>query len=294
MANRRMISKDILESPRFLNLSSSAKNLYVYCLLNADDEGVVVLLKVQRIIKARPKHVQELVEEGFIEVLEENNLAYIPHFSEQNRIQPSRKKESIYFDMLKSHFNQKKQVNQNQKNDNSENTSVEGDIGKENVNKMSDKCRKDYNNSTPKCQQNDDEQSTNSRQNVDKMMTNSRQNADKMSDQYSEVEESEVEYSLGECSTACVDNTHTTDIKYQLGNEILTFREYEQLLKDHPQKTVDSVIARIINKPYKGCLNCATIDEWCSEKKQKISIYSDLLEQGLKKIVEEGVSKDGV
>ena len=41
MAERRMFSKTIINSDLFLDLPSSAQNLYFYLSLNADDEGFV-------------------------------------------------------------------------------------------------------------------------------------------------------------------------------------------------------------------------------------------------------------
>lgn len=41
MAERRMLSKTIINSGLFLDLLSSAQNLYFHLSLNADDEGFV-------------------------------------------------------------------------------------------------------------------------------------------------------------------------------------------------------------------------------------------------------------
>ena len=41
MAERRMFSKTIINSDLFLDLPSSAQNLYFHLSLNADDEGFV-------------------------------------------------------------------------------------------------------------------------------------------------------------------------------------------------------------------------------------------------------------
>lgn len=80
--------------------------------------------------------------------------------------------------------------------------------------------------------------------------------------QYSVVEGSIGKDSIGECSA--VPDTHT--ISYTLGSESLTEAEYQDLVKAFTKPVVDSVINRILNKPYRGCLNPATIQSWCKER----------------------------
>ena len=74
--------------------------------------------------------------------------------------------------------------------------------------------------------------------------------------QYSVVEDSIDKDSIGEC-------------KYQLGKEILTDTQYNNLLQSYPQKLLDEVINRIISHPYIGCLNVNTISQWCMEAKKR-------------------------
>ena len=74
--------------------------------------------------------------------------------------------------------------------------------------------------------------------------------------QYSVVEDSIGKDSICEC-------------KYQLGKEILTDTQYNNLLQSYPQKLLDEVINRIISHPYIGCLNVNTISQWCMEAKKR-------------------------
>ena len=76
--------------------------------------------------------------------------------------------------------------------------------------------------------------------------------------QYSVVEDSIGKDSIGEC-------------KYQLGKEILTDTQYNNLLQSYPKKLLDEVINRIISHPYIGCLNVDTISQWCKEAKKRQS-----------------------
>lgn len=84
--------------------------------------------------------------------------------------------------------------------------------------------------------------------------------------QCSVVEDSVGKVSKVECSEVPVD----THIKYRLDNEILTEKDYEELVGTFERSTVDGVIKRIIGKPYHGCLNAAKISSWCEEQGRKV------------------------
>ena len=68
--------------------------------------------------------------------------------------------------------------------------------------------------------------------------------------------------SIDKCSVSA----HTPSIKYRLANEFLTEEDYNTLLRTYKTETVEDVIKRILGKPYHGCLNRETIDDWCREK----------------------------
>ena len=59
------------------------------------------------------------------------------------------------------------------------------------------------------------------------------------------------------------------ECKYQLGKEILTDIQYNNLLQSFPKQLLDEVINRIISHPYIGCLNVNTISQWCMEVKKR-------------------------
>ena len=65
------------------------------------------------------------------------------------------------------------------------------------------------------------------------------------------------------------DKDRTGECRYQLGKEILTDTQYNNLLQSYPQKLLDEVINRIISHPYIGCLNVNTISQWCMEAKKR-------------------------
>lgn len=41
MAERRMFSRSVVESARFLKMPVSSQNLYFHLVMNADDDGIV-------------------------------------------------------------------------------------------------------------------------------------------------------------------------------------------------------------------------------------------------------------
>lgn len=81
--------------------------------------------------------------------------------------------------------------------------------------------------------------------------------------------------SIGECSVYELD----THIKYQLDDEILTEADYAHLINKYPSTVVDSVIGRILTKPYHGCLNVAKIADWSSEQAKSVCVSSSDLKE---------------
>ena len=72
-----------------------------------------------------------------------------------------------------------------------------------------------------------------------------------------------------------------TEITAQLGSEVLTKDTYLSLVNDYSEETVKSVVNKILEHPYTGCLNEKTIREWCEEqtsarqrKKEKLNNMS--------------------
>lgn len=95
MAKRRCFSIDFYESDKFLDLSSDAKALYLGLLLRADDDGVVINPKiVLRLTGIETKALEELYENSLL--LNIDGVCIIKHWLCHNKIQPTRKVESIY------------------------------------------------------------------------------------------------------------------------------------------------------------------------------------------------------
>lgn len=81
MANRRMFSKSVVESGRFLKMSISARALYFHLGINADTEGFVEAFKVMRIAGTTAADLHELISQRFVTLLDENDMvAYMGDF----------------------------------------------------------------------------------------------------------------------------------------------------------------------------------------------------------------------
>lgn len=100
IAERRMISKKIVESAKFIKMPASSQNLYFHLVLNADDDGVVEAFTVMNLIRANEDDLRVLVGKGFVQVLSEELVSYIVDWREQNKIRADRKVDSIYKELL--------------------------------------------------------------------------------------------------------------------------------------------------------------------------------------------------
>ena len=97
MANRRMFSRAITGSGRFLRLSAQARALYYDLGMEADDDGFVEAFVRLRATGAEEVQLRELEQAGLILVLDEYNLVvYIQDWSINNTIRRDRYTPSIY------------------------------------------------------------------------------------------------------------------------------------------------------------------------------------------------------
>ncbi|MBR3972206.1 MAG: hypothetical protein IKJ83_04935, partial [Ruminococcus sp.] len=95
LAKRRCISIDFYDSEEFCEMPPSAKHLYTELILHSDDDGVVINPKaVLRICKTTSVMLEMLVRKKFL--LEIDGVYIIRHWYVHNRVQPSRKVDSIY------------------------------------------------------------------------------------------------------------------------------------------------------------------------------------------------------
>lgn len=96
MATRRMISKEIIDTDRFMSLSYEAQALYIQMIINADDEGFVGKAKrIARALGVSENALEELKSEEYL-IEFETGVVVIRHWFTQNTIQKDRFKETTY------------------------------------------------------------------------------------------------------------------------------------------------------------------------------------------------------
>lgn len=100
MAERRMFSKRLTNSARFIKMPSSTQNLYFHLGLNADDDGVVEAFSIMNQINATEDDLKILAAKGFVVVLNEDLVSYLVDWRENNKLRADRKIDSIYKELL--------------------------------------------------------------------------------------------------------------------------------------------------------------------------------------------------
>ena len=100
MASRRMFSKRLISSAKFLKMPKSSQCLYFHLGMNADDDGIVEAYTVMSSTGTSEDDLEPLVEKGFVQILNDDMVAYITDWNENNKIRADRKIDSIYKDLL--------------------------------------------------------------------------------------------------------------------------------------------------------------------------------------------------
>lgn len=95
MAIRRMFSKRITESTKFIKMPTSSQNLYFHLGMKADDDGIVEAYPVMCVIGATEDDLKILVAKQFVTVLNEDYVIFINDWTENNTIRADRKVDSI-------------------------------------------------------------------------------------------------------------------------------------------------------------------------------------------------------
>lgn len=100
MANRRMLSKDIVCSDAFVTMSLGAQALYVQIVLDADDKGFCSSpVKLSRSIGATVDDLAELINKRFLLAFD-SGIVCVKHWLIQNKVQPTRDNGTKYQDEL--------------------------------------------------------------------------------------------------------------------------------------------------------------------------------------------------
>ena len=100
-ASQTMIDIPTVTSGRFLTLPPTAKVLYFYLLMFADDDGIVDAYVPLQISHTQFSDLNELEQKGYIIYLEKPTLGFLPDYLRHNRNLDIRsKKDSIYLPLL--------------------------------------------------------------------------------------------------------------------------------------------------------------------------------------------------
>lgn len=92
MAVRRMISREVICSDEFVEMSFVSQALYYQMLINADDDGFVSNPKqITRSIGATEEAMQELMSNNFI-IQFKSGIIVLRHWLSQNKVQADRYK----------------------------------------------------------------------------------------------------------------------------------------------------------------------------------------------------------
>lgn len=103
MAQRRMFSRKITDTDKFIEMPATTQNFYFHLNMNADDEGFVDRVSIiQRMIGASGDDLKLLIAKGFV-IPFENGVVVIRHWRIHNYIQADRFQPTI-------HQNEKSQI----------------------------------------------------------------------------------------------------------------------------------------------------------------------------------------
>lgn len=100
MANRRMLSKTVVQTQRFLRLPLEAQALYCHLVVNADDDGIVEAFPIMRMINANEDSLNLLTLKQYLLLLNNEMVYFIKDFFEQNTIKADRYTPSSHRQLL--------------------------------------------------------------------------------------------------------------------------------------------------------------------------------------------------
>ena len=96
MARRRMFSLDIVDTDAFLDMPSSAQNLYLALGMRADDEGFVASPKrITSLVSSSADDYKLLVAKGYI-IPFESGVCVVRDWKINNYIQSDRRKDTLH------------------------------------------------------------------------------------------------------------------------------------------------------------------------------------------------------
>lgn len=97
MAKKRMFSLKVVDTDTFLDMSSSAQNLYFHLGMRADDDGFVSSpKKIMMLCNASEDDMKVLIAKGFLIQMATNGVSVITHWHTNNLIRSDRYEETEY------------------------------------------------------------------------------------------------------------------------------------------------------------------------------------------------------
>ena len=105
MAAKRMFSKTITNSSRFLMMPQSSQNLYFHFGMNADDDGYCEHFAIMRMTDSKPDDLKILQAKEFVKVFDDQILIILD-WKENNLIRSDRYTPSKYLAIYKAELKQ--------------------------------------------------------------------------------------------------------------------------------------------------------------------------------------------
>ena len=101
MAQRRMFTKSIVCSGKFLRMPPTSRLLYYDLCMSADDDGVSEAFSVMRLTGANEDDLKVLIAKEYVTMLDPEELVvHISAWTESNSIPQQKYKKSFYSDLL--------------------------------------------------------------------------------------------------------------------------------------------------------------------------------------------------
>jgi len=261
MATRRMLSRDVCSTSRFLSMKSSAQALYLQLVLAADDEGAVDVEMTKRTARSRKDAVDELIKNEYIVRLEDPQpVVWIRHWDMMNHISKSKLHKSLYHEQIQ-------RLRSSFEGPGSESCQEEAsplqNEGHTVVPSAYYACSKDASPMYEGCNKSASPMSKDCTTDLEKP---SKINAPRAPD--ADILPAEV--SLGKDSIdkvsvyAAAEDLHTG---HTLGKEVLSEEDYRLLCEHYSREVIDDMIHRILTTPYFGCLNIERISKWCESNR---------------------------
>lgn len=100
MAQRRMIAKAVVETEWFISMPATAKSLYFYANLKADDDGVVDCMSVCCMMAGASEDDVKILEDKNYIIKAREGLYVLKHFGQNNEIKKDRYKPTVYPDAI--------------------------------------------------------------------------------------------------------------------------------------------------------------------------------------------------